>query len=410
MCASLALVVCARRRRRSLATMASCIPAAACGHTASDAVVCLGGGGEDCVGSACPACADDGREELLLGEEVMPGGVEVFLPGFEGFFECKECKRRACEECYGNGLLESCEKCGDLFCEKCQRSGGMHCCEWCSISLCKGCNDEKIVACASCEQKQCAKHHKRWLVCRGCHRHICRDCFGEGVQVCSDDSCQLTLCSACFTALDPAQPCASCAQPSVCAEHFLGEACQACGLLSCYGCLTPCKGCSQLVCDGCLASNSGSSHDASQHCAVRCDACAAVLCGECSRDVPAMRWCASCQQLHCAACHRSAAGPACDGCGASAYACWRCRADAYRTCVACLGTQCAGCCAEGAAGGGGGGGAAGGAACALCEAFRCAPCAARVPLVACAACAAPLCSGCVPRHRCSAAKRARAAE
>ncbi len=349
------------------------------------------------MGSACLDCATDGKEELLLGEEVMPGGVEVFLPGFEGFSSCTKCKKRACEQCCEHGLLQSCEECYDGFCEDC--TDGLHVCAWGGcLAVCDKCNDRRILACATCEAEQCARHKKRWFNCHACARNICKDCFGGEIRVCSDGGCQLALCRACFEALDPAQLCASCNEPSVCqgpAEHFLGEACRACGLLSCYRCLTPCKGCDQLLCDGCL--------DA-QHNAVRCDACATVLCGECSSQAPAMRWCAPCQQLHCAACHRNASC-ACDRCGASAYACWRCSADAYRACATCLATQCAGCCAEEAQGGG-----AAGAACALCGAFSCAPCAAREPLAPCPACAAPLCSDCVPRHRCSAAKRARTAE
>ena len=87
--------------------MAASLCAAACGHTAPDAVTCTSAG-EHCMHSACPACAAEGQEEILLGESVLPGGAEVFLPGFEGFTECSTCKSWECEPCYEDGGSLSC--------------------------------------------------------------------------------------------------------------------------------------------------------------------------------------------------------------------------------------------------------------------------------------------------------------
>ncbi len=270
----------------SSASMAASFPAAACGHTAPDAVTCQYDGGWDCEGSACLGCAKEGRAQEPLGE--LPGGAQVFRDGADPYSQCILCSQWDCPLCRFGW---DCDSCAHYTCEKCwldkpsDPAGTPFHCKGCGETSCQACSGDKQLECAQCRITLCTRNHA-WYHCSFCDKMLCEHCNGG-----------------------------------------------------------------------------------------------------------------------------ASASPTCDQCGASDIACWRCRPAAYKSCVVCLTSVCAQCCAAEAAGGGGGGGGAPAGACALCEAFRCGACAAaRAPLAPCPACAAALCSGCVPRHRCSAAKRARPAE
>ena len=342
--------------------MAASLCAASCGHTAPDAVTCVTAS-EHCIRSACPACAAEGQEEILLGEELGPDGAEVFLPGFESFTQCYGCKNWECWPCFEREIGSSwgCDKCNGYFCSVCSSGPLILLCE-CGTTLCRECSVGVMVECLSCSDTFCEKHGDH-SSCARCARVFCDGCLtaaGCKVKFCDDEDCSEILCKACFAVPDAARKCTHCPYKSVCAAHFGGQSCGGCGQLTCRKCLS--KGRGQETCAECCASM-----------------------------------------------------------------CKACRPATYRTCAACRAMLCAACCSAEAEAGGGAGGGGGAGECALCEAFFCAGCcggsgsgsagggagagsAARALLEPCAACGAALCSACAPRHRCSATKRARGPE
>jgi hypothetical protein len=369
--------------------MAGCLTAAACGHTDDAAVSCRNVG---CARSACLDCAQKGVEAVLLGTDLL--GEEVFLPEFEPFTKCNYCGKWECSECVElggqNGFF--CDECFKYSCSDCTR---VLMCD-CSKALCDSCNAGRISTCLVCNADFCAKHG--YSPCAGCKRPVCEGCLeggGKVIAYCSDDSCFDFLCGACFKAPDRLRECSCCSYRSACARHFKGTACSGCSELTCSACLGACKGCDKDFCGDCR---------------LTCDKCGASSCPACSEDAKdPTRQCAGCEATLCAMCDGGAA-PTCDACCDSEYFCWRCRPDAFSMCAVCLTTRCVDCSAEEGGGAGGGsssGGGGGAGACTLCEASVCAPCAKRTPLTPCPTCPATLCAACIPRHRCSAAKRAR---
>ena len=345
--------------------MAASLCAAGCGHTAPDAVTCATAS-EHCIRSACPACAAEGQEEILLGEELGPDGAEVFLPGFEGFSQCFVCKIWECEPCREGGSSLFCDKCSSYFCSECnsgpQAGRPILWCD-CGTALCRKCSAGYMVECQSCSAVVlCLTHwHGDHGSCAHCARIFCDDCLTTaGVKFCDNEDCSEILCKDCFAVPDAARQCAHCPYKSVCAAHFGGQRC-GCGQLTCSMCLSECRG--QETCAECCASMCKTCHPLSAYRA--CAACSATLCPAC--------------------CSAEAGGGAGWGEGGGAGECALCGA-----------FFCAGCCGGSGSGCAGGGAGAGSAARALLE--------------PCAACGAALCSACAPRHRCSATKRARGAE
>ena len=261
--------------------MAACIPAAGCGHTAPDAVVCSGGG-EDCAGSACLACAEEGKDEVLLG--LLPGGAAVFTPGFDGFTQCYECREWECAPCHEDTRAgQTCDCCAAYCCSACSSAitpgHTVVSCEGCNKTVCEGCNHGDrhrcIYACAcgagACEDgcaddwKQCS-HCKQWSCPQCCLSANFTECTYRG---CVYELCDYQLCEDCSEAYG--LKCSVCSEVFACGHS--GNDCGICDEFSCTMCQKRCSECGQRTCANCLA------NERCRHCdaaAARAAAAAAV--------------------------------------------------------------------------------------------------------------------------------------
>ncbi len=299
---------CCLAQKELFNTMAAFTPAPNCGHpiTFGDLTVpCV-----RCGFTVCASCAEDGREDEVLGE--LGGPVApVQIDGFDQFFKCGGCNVSYCYDCGDEEIpsLSSCDNCGEFFCsDACADSFGLEFCgyEECVYMSCQGpsCALKECINCGPL----CPEHADLLYVCDIC-----------GVAACHWEGCYGRLRGPGDFAF-----CRTCGR-TVCWNHDVITPLDDCGHS---------PRCESEGCGGALAR------------------CAAFSCGERLCDLCKLPTCASCDGQFC---ERHWAPVRCANCHASC-CCARC-ATMHPTVVDCAAAAAHG--QEPAARGGGGGGGGG---------------------------------------------------